>query len=46
MLAGKEKRREGRASEAARRIHRISIKDSLSSYLSTRFLQLYKKSRV
>ncbi len=43
MLAGKEKRREGRASEAARRIHnRISIKDSLSSYLSTRFLQLYK----
>ena len=32
VLAGKEKRREGRASEAARRIHRISMKDSLSSY--------------
>ena len=45
VLAGKEKRREGRASEAARRIHRISIKDSLSSY-SQLLLQLYKKSRV
>ena len=44
VLAGKEKRREGRASEAARRIHRISIKDSLSSYYH--LLQLYKKSRV
>ena len=47
VLAGKEKRREGRASEAARRIHRISIKDSLSSYLlKYLLLQLYKKSRV